>query len=190
MKIMKNYEVSLWDLFLTFAKIGAFTIGGGYAMVLLIKEEVVKKGWISEKEFPDILALSQTAPGLLAVNFSIFAGYRIRGTKGSVAATIGSCLPPFLIILAIAMFFAGFKDNPVVLRIFKGIRPAVVAIIAVPMVRMSKESNTKWWMWALTVAVMLLVVFLNVSPIYIILVTLIVAFAVAALKEKKEGLGK
>lgn len=178
-------QVSLWELFLVFAKIGAFTIGGGYAMIMLIREEIVKRGWIDKDEFPDILAIVQSTPGLLAVNFSIFAGYRIHGTKGSIVATIGSCMPPFLIILAIAALFSGFKDNPVVIRIFQGIRPAVVALIAVPMVKMARETDTKWWMWLCTISAMALVAFLKVSPVYILIVTLVVSLTMAIIKDKK-----
>ena len=112
---------SLWQIFLTFAKIGSFTIGGGYAMIPLIRDELLKKGWLTEEELPDIIALAQSAPGVLAVNMSIFAGYKMRGFKGSLAATLGSVLPSFLIILLIAMLFTGYKDNPVVIKIFKGI---------------------------------------------------------------------
>ena len=129
------------QIFTSFAKIGAFTIGGGYAMIPLIQEEVVnKKRWIEEEDFMDVLAISQSAPGLLSVNISIFLGYRLRGTKGSVVATLGSVLPSFLIILMIAMFFAGYQDNPTVMKIFKGIRPVVVALIAVPMINMAKKA--------------------------------------------------
>ena len=99
--------VSLWQIFLVFAKIGSFTIGGGYAMIPLIRAELVRRGWISEEELPDVIALAQSAPGILAVNMSIFAGYKMRGFKGSVAATLGSSLPSFLIILLIAMLFTG-----------------------------------------------------------------------------------
>ena len=133
---MQAQKISLWQLFAVFAKIGAFTIGGGYAMIPLIQAELGRRGWIGEDELPDIVALSQSAPGVMAVNISIFAGYRLRGIRGSIAATLGSILPSFLIILLIAMVFAGFRDNPVVERIFKGIRPVVIALIAVPMVRM------------------------------------------------------
>ena len=109
------------EIFTCFAKIGAFTIGGGYAMVPVIQKEVVdKKRWVDEQEFLDILAISQSAPGLLAVNISIFLGYKLKGVKGSIVATLGSITPPFLIILAIAMFFAGYQDNPTVIKIFKG----------------------------------------------------------------------
>ena len=128
-------KVSLWTLAGVFAKIGMFTLGGGYAMIPLIDREVVeKRRWLEKDEFYDILAIAQSAPGLLIVNISIFAGYRLRGRRGSVAATIGSCLPSFLIILAIALFFAGYRDNVYVDKVFKGIRPVVVALIAVPVV--------------------------------------------------------
>ena len=89
-------------------------------MIPLIKDELVKRGWLSEEELPDIIALAQSAPGVLAVNMSIFAGHRLRGVKGSIAATLGSVLPAFLTILLIAMLFKGYQDNPVVIRIFKG----------------------------------------------------------------------
>jgi len=181
----ESNKASLWKMFAVFADIGAFTIGGGYAMVPIIRDAVTKRGWITEEEFPDILALAQTAPGLLAVNISIFAGYRIRKFPGALVATLGSCLPPFLIILAIAMFFTGFKDNPVVEQIFKGIRPVVVALIAVPMVKMAQKSNKSWWAWILTIVAMLLVAVLRVSPIYILLVTIVIALAVSLWLEKK-----
>ena len=125
-------KVSLWQLFWVFAKIGAFTIGGGYAMIPIIQAEMSRRGWIGDDDLPDIVALSQSAPGVMAVNISIFAGHKLRGFKGSVAATLGSILPSFLIILGIAMFFSAFKDNPYVERAFKGIRPVVISLIAIP----------------------------------------------------------
>lgn len=113
-----------------FFKIGAFTIGGGYAMVPLIENEIVtKRKWIAQEDFIDLLAISQSAPGILAVNISIFIGYKLRGIRGSIVTALGTILPSFIIILAIALFFHSFKDNPIVERIFKGIRPAVVALI-------------------------------------------------------------
>ena len=136
-------RASLWRIFTVFAKIGAFTIGGGYAMIPLIQAEMSRRGWISEDELPDIVALSQSAPGIMAVNISIFAGHRLRGFKGSVAATLGSILPSFLIILSIALFFTAFKDSPWVAKAFAGIRPVVIALIAVPTVRMAQKSCRK-----------------------------------------------
>ena len=176
-------KVSLWQIFWVFAKIGAFTIGGGYAMIPLIQAEMSRRGWISDDDLPDIVALSQSAPGVMAVNISIFAGHRLRGFKGSVAATLGSILPSFLMILAIAMFFTAFKDNPWVVRAFKGIRPVVVALIAVPMLDMARKSCTTWWKWLLAVVSLGLVAFLNVSPIYIIACVLAIGFGVTYLKE-------
>lgn len=176
---------SLKELFLVFMKIGAFTIGGGYAMIPLIKNELDRRKWIGEDELPDIIALAQSAPGILAVNVSIFAGYKIKGLKGSIAATLGSILPSFLIILAIAMAFTNFKDNPTVISIFKGIRPVVVALIASPMISMARKSDKAWWAWCITGASLLAVSFLSVSPIYIILTVLVLSVAVVKLRERR-----
>ena len=130
------------EAFTIFFKIGAFTIGGGYAMVPLIENEIVtKRGWIAKEDFIDLLAISQSAPGILAVNISIFIGYRLRGIRGSIITALGTVLPSFLIILAIALFFHNFKDNIYVERIFKGIRPAVVALIAAPTFSMAKSAK-------------------------------------------------
>ena len=176
-------KASLWQIFGVFAKIGAFTIGGGYAMIPLIQAEMSRRGWISDEELPDIVALSQSAPGVMAVNISIFAGHKLRGFKGSVVATLGSILPSFLGILAIAMFFTAFKDNPWVERAFKGIRPVVISLIAVPMINMARKSCKNIWHWLLAIGSLLLVAFLNVSPVYIILCVLVLGFGITYYKE-------
>ena len=120
------------DAFSTFFKIGLFTIGGGYAMVPLIEEEVVnKKKWLNQEDFIDLLAVSQSAPGVFAVNFSIFIGYKLRKFPGALSLALGAILPSFLIILSIVLFFHQFKEYEAVENIFKGIRPAVVALIAI-----------------------------------------------------------
>ena len=175
---MDKNQVPLWQIFAVFAKIGAFTIGGGYAMIPIIQDEMSRRGWISYEELPDIVALSQSAPGVLAVNISIFAGYRLRGVKGSIAATLGSVTPSFCIILAIAMLFTSFNDNPWVVKAFKGIRPVVISLIAVPMINMAKKCCKTWWAWLLAVAALVLVAFLNVSPIYILLVVIVLFFSI------------
>lgn len=171
--------VSLWRIFLVFAKIGAFTIGGGIPMIAAIKSELTEKGWLKDEDFIDIITLAQTAPGLFAVNISILTGHKLRGTKGSVVATIASCLPPFLIILAVAIFFTSFKDNEYVIKAFKGIRPVVVALIGVPMIDMIKATDMKWWSWVVVVASMILVCFMKVSPIYILICVIVIAAAVS-----------
>ena len=179
-------RASLWQIFWVFAKIGAFTIGGGYAMIPIIQAEMSRRGWISDDDLPDIVALSQSAPGVMAVNISIFAGHKLRGIKGSIAATLGSITPSFLIILGIAMFFTAFKDNPYVERAFKGIRPVVISLIAVPMVNMARKSCKNVWTWLVAAASLVLVAFLNVSPIYIILCVLVLGFSITYYRMKKE----
>ena len=159
------------EAFGIFSKIGLFTIGGGYAMVPLIEKEIVdKRKWIAKEDFIDLLAISQSTPGILAVNISIFIGYKLRGIRGSVVTTMGTVLPSFLIILAIAMFFHNFKENAVVERIFKGIRPAVVALIAAPTFSMAKSAkisrNNVW----IPVVSALAIWLLGFSPIWVIII--------------------
>lgn len=174
------------DIFTCFAKIGAFTIGGGYAMIPIIQKEVVdKRGWISEEDFMDVLAISQSAPGILAVNISIFLGHKLKGTKGSIVATLGSTLPSFTIILMIAMFFAGYQDNPTVMAIFKGIRPVVVSLIAVPMINMAKKAKLNFYTGSLAVITALLIIFMKVSPLYILLVVAVVFTALTVWRRQK-----
>ena len=177
--------ISLWQIFLVFAKIGAFTIGGGIPMIAAIKSELVERKWMNDEDFIDIITLAQTAPGLFAVNISILTGHKLRGTKGSVVATIASCLPPFLIILMVAMFFTTFKDNEYVIRAFKGIRPVVVALIGVPMIDMIKATNMRWWSWLIVILSMTLVCFMKVSPIYILICIIVIAAAVSWHNNKK-----
>ena len=171
--------VSLWEIFWIFAKIGAFTIGGGIPMIAAIKSELTKRKWLNDEDFVDIITLAQTAPGLFAANIAILTGNKLRGTKGSIVATIASCLPPFLIILLIAMFFTGFKDNEHVIRAFKGIRPVVVALIGVPMIDMIKATKMRWWSWIIVATSMTLVCFLKVSPIYILICVIVVALFIS-----------
>ena len=144
-------------------------------MIAAIKTELVERKWLKDEDFIDIITLAQTAPGLFAVNISILTGHKLRGTKGSIVATIASCFPPFLIILLVAMFFTSFKDNEYVIRAFKGIRPVVVALIGVPMIDMIKATKMKWWSWIIVVASMTLVCFLKVSPIYILICVIVIA---------------
>lgn len=158
------------ELFAIFCKIGAFTIGGGYAMIPLIENEIVtKRKWITPEDFIDLLAISQSAPGVLAVNISIFIGYKLKGIRGSITTTLGAVLPSFVIIITIAMFFHNFKDNTVIERIFKGIRPAVVALIAAPTFNMAKSAKiNKYTIWIPVVSA-LLIWLLEFSPIWIII---------------------
>jgi len=175
----------LSEIFWVFTKIGAFTIGGGYAMIPLIQNEMSRRGWLSEEELPDIIALAQSAPGILAVNVAIFAGYRIRGLKGSIVATVGTALPSFFIILFIAALFSGYQNNPDVIRIFKGMRPVVISLIAVPMIKLAHKNNKTWWAWTISGITLALVSFLKVSPIYILLTIIVSALSITYYRNKK-----
>jgi len=158
------------EIFTTFSKIGAFTIGGGYAMIPVIQKEIVdKRAWVNNEEFMDMLAISQSAPGILAINISIFIGQRLRGIKGSIIAAIGTALPSFVMILLIAMFFNNFRDNEIVNRVFMGIRPVVVALIAVPLISLSKSTNLNKYTSFIPAISVLLIVMLGISPVYLII---------------------
>lgn len=155
-------------------------------MIVAIKKELVERKWLNDEDFVDIITLAQTAPGLFAVNIAILTGHRLRGTKGSVVATVASCLPPFLIILLVAMFFTSFKDNEYVIKAFKGIRPVVVALIGIPMIDMLKATKMRWWSWIIVISSMLLVCFLSVSPIYILICVIVMAAFVSWYNNRKE----
>lgn len=158
------------DSFKTFFKIGLFTLGGGYAMIPIIETEVVdKKQWLRREEFLDIIALAQSCPGVLAINVSVFVGYKLRKLRGALCTCLGTALPSFLIILAIAMFFHSFEDNKVVAAIFRGIRPAVVALIAVPTFKLGRSARISWTNCWIPIAGALAIWALGVSPILIIL---------------------
>lgn len=159
-----------WTSFKTFFKIGAFTLGGGYAMIPLIETEVVEKHrWVSKNDFLDLIAVSQSCPGVFAVNISTFIGYKLKGFRGAVCTTLGACLPAFLIILLIAIFFKEFEQNPIVAAMFRGIRPAVVALIAAPTFSLAKSAGITWRSAWIPVVSALLIWLWGVNPIFIII---------------------
>jgi chromate transporter len=174
------------QLFWTYLKIGTFTIGGGYVMLSMIEREVVeRRRWINHEEFMNMIALAQAAPGLIAVNSAIFIGWRIGGWRGVIATVLGAVLPSFLIILAIAMVFQDYKDLPAVEAVFKGIRPAVVALIAAPLVRMARSSKITWETAIVPIAGALLIWLAGLSPVWIILVTVLTTLLYTYLKERR-----
>ncbi len=157
-------------LFKTFFKIGAFTLGGGYAMIPIIETEVVEKHhWIEKDEFLDLIAVAQSCPGVFAINISTFVGYKLRGTPGAICTATGTALPSFLIILLIAMFFHRFMDVPWIAAMFNGIRPAVVALIAVPTFNLSKSAKISLVNCWIPVISALLIWAVGVNPIFIII---------------------
>ena len=159
-----------WTAFKTFFKIGAFTLGGGYAMIPIIEAEVVDKyKWVDKEQFIDLIAVSQSCPGVFAINVSTFIGYKLKGTKGAICTTLGTALPSFLIILAIAMFFSQFEDNKIVAAMFRGIRPAVVALIAAPTFNLARSAHISLVNCWIPIAAALLIWALKVNPVVIII---------------------
>lgn len=157
-------------LFTTFFKIGFFTLGGGYAMIPLIEAEVVDKNkWIGKSEFLDLIAVAQSCPGVFAINIATFIGYKLRGRWGAVSTSVGTALPSFLIILFIAMFFHQFMNVGWIAAMFRGIRPAVVALIAVPTFNMAKEAQINLSNFWIPIASALLIWAFHVNPIWIII---------------------
>ena len=151
-------QTSLFELFRSFFKIGMFTFGGGYAMVPLIEAEVIeRRRWLAQDEFLDLLTLAQSSPGPIAINTSVFIGYKVRGLKGAVAASLGATLPSFLIIL---------RHNPVIDAAFKGMRPAVVALIVVPVFSLARGMHPA--LAGVVAAVALIVWRLGWSPVLFI----------------------
>lgn len=149
-----------FKLFLSFFKIGAFTFGGGWAMISLIEREIVDKyRWIDKGEFLDLIAVSQSLPGVMAVNVAVAVGDKLRGIRGAVAASIGCVLPSFMLILLIAIFLTPdmIKNNPTLSSIFMGIRPAVVALIIAPVISSAKASGIGWKTAIIPIGVALLI---------------------------------
>lgn len=159
-----------WELFLVFFRIGAFTFGGGYAMLPLIQNAVVdKKQWLGDKEFIDMLAIAQSMPGPIALNTAIFVGNKHKGVKGSVFSSLGIILPSFITILLLVIVFTQFRENAAVEAVFKGIRPAVVALIFAPLLRMGKNADITWRTIWIPITVALIVGILHMSPVLVII---------------------
>ena len=158
------------NLFRIFFKIGFFTLGGGYAMIPQIESEIVDRHkWMDRKDFLDLIAVAQTCPGVFAINISTFIGYKLRKKRGALCTTLGTALPSFLIILFIALFFHRFMDVPWIAAMFRGIRPAVVALIAAPTFNLAKRANIGLYNCWIPIATALLIWAMGVNPIYIII---------------------
>lgn len=157
----------MWQLFWTFLKIGAFSFGGGYAMIPLIEREViVRHKWIERTDFLDMMILAQSSPGPIALNTAVFIGYKTRGLGGALAAMLGIIIPSFTMILLIALLFADIRYNPWVDAAFKGMRPAVVALIVMPILALSKTVHRL--MWIAIVATALAIHWLGWSPVLLL----------------------
>lgn len=160
----------LWEIFITFFKIGAFTFGGGYAMLPLIEHEVCSnKRWVSEEDIVDVLAVAQSVPGAIAINSSTFIGYKIAGLRGAFAATLGTVLPSFLIILVLAGFLLKYSDNVILNKVFYGIRAVVVALIGSAVFKLGKKSISDILTLIIAIVAFLLLIIFDFHPIFTII---------------------
>ena len=160
----------LFDLFITFAKMGAITFGGGYAMLPIIQKEVVeKKKWATNDEVVDYYAVGQCTPGVIAVNTATFIGYKLKGITGGIAATLGVVFPSLVIIMVIAAFLNNFADFEIVKHAFGGIRVAVVALIISSIIKLWKSSIKNYIGIAIAIVAFILGGILKISPVYIVI---------------------
>ena len=184
---------SLGTLFFTFFKIGLFTFGGGYAMIALLEEEFIqRRKWLDKDEFLDMTAIAESTPGPVAINSATYLGYKLAKVPGAATATVAVCLPSFLIIYAISLFFEQFTQFTVIANAFKGIQVCVIYLILSAGVRMLKALDKSPFATGVLAAVMLVMVGLSlagVSVSSILLILLSGAAGVAAwlIGRRKEG---
>lgn len=165
---MNKYKRA-WELFCTFFRIGAFTFGGGYAMIPLIQAETVeKKKWISDNDILEIVAIAESTPGPIAINSATFVGYRVAGVLGSVCATLGVVIPSFVVILVISFLLNEFAHITAVKYAFEGIRAGVLALIFRSLIKMYKQVPKNAFSYVVLGAAFVVAAFTNVNVIIII----------------------
>ncbi len=176
----------LFSIFITFARVGALTFGGGYSMLPLIQREVIeKKQWATEAEVMDYYAVSQCLPGLIAVNTALFIGYKKRGALGGIAAALGVVFPSLVIILVIAMFLQNVLEFTLAQKAFAGIRVVVSALIVQAIVKLWKTGVRGWFGYAVYLAALVVALFTGVNIIFIILASVVVGIVYALWLRRK-----
>ena len=173
-----------FKLFAVFFRVGLFTIGGGYAMLPMLRKEVVEKhGWATDTEMLDYFAIGQSTPGIIAINTSTFIGFKKGGILGAIFSTLGMVTPSWIIIISIAKFFDAFADNVYVASAFTGIRVIVVVLILNAVINMGKKSITNWIQALIALSAFSVIVFTSLSPIYVVIVSGILGIVISSLKE-------
>lgn len=181
-------KTSLWTLFITFAKVGVMTFGGGYAMLPILEREVVTNhSWTTSEQMLDYYAIGQCTPGVIAVNVATFIGHKTRGIIGAIVATLGVIFPSLLIITSLASVLQLFQDNVYVQKAFGGIRIAVCALIASTVIKLAKKTIKSIFAAIITIAAFCLELFLGTSPIIIVASTIVFGLIMYfATREKKK----
>lgn len=163
---MANY----WELFSTFFKIGLLTVGGGYAMIPVMQKKIVEDyGWIDREEFLNALSLSQSSPGAISINASIYIGYKLKGVKGALVSAVGTSLPSFLIIIVISLFFFNLREVRHIENAFKGVRAAVVSMILLSFLQLLKTAKLSKKGYGMLILGIAMLVLVNINPIWILL---------------------
>lgn len=176
-----------WQLFITFAKIGAVTFGGGIAMLPMFKRELVEnRGWTTENELTDYYAVGQCTPGIIAVNTATFVGYKVKGVIGAIVATLGMIFPSLIIITALAALISNFADLAIVQHAFAGIRACVLALVVSSVITLAKKAVIDKIGVVIFIAVALLSTFLDISPVIFVIITAALGIAINVKKEKSK----
>ncbi len=176
----------LFDLFLTFARIGGFTFGGGYAMLPMLQRELVdKKKWTTEENLMDYYAIAQCTPGVIAVNTATLVGYRLKGVLGGIFATLGVVFPSFIIITIIATVLSNFADLKIVQNAFIGIRAGVCALILDAILKLGKKAIVDKITLLIAILVFVLTCFFDLSPVILVLLAAIAGLLIKGRKIKK-----
>ena len=179
---------TLWQVFLSFFKIGAFTFGGGYAMIPLIQNEAVeKRGWVTDDDILEVIAIAESTPGPIAINSATFVGYRAAGVLGSVCATLGVVLPSFVVILVISFVLKQFQDIKAVQYAFQGIRAGVLALLCKSLWAMYKKSPKGWAAYVVMTAAFVLTAITDVNVIFVIIGCALFGLITSTYLKKKEG---
>ena len=186
MEKLKNRFKMLWKVFATFFKIGAFTFGGGYAMIPIIQKEAVEKNaWVTDDDILEIIAIAESTPGPIAINSATFVGYRTCGVLGSVAATLGVVLPSFMVIFALSFVLRQFQELKAVQYAFNGIRAGVLALLCKALWGMYKKNKKNWASYTVMAGAFILTAFVNVSVLPVIIGCAVFGLVTAKIMERK-----
>jgi chromate transporter len=177
---------TLRDLFFIFFRVGAFTFGGGYAMVPIIQKELVeRKQLMSNEAFLDVLAVCQSLPGAIAVNVSTYAGYQISGKKGAIACVLGTITPSFIVILLVARFYQQIRDLAFMQAFFLGVRPAIVALLIVSLMKLYPSVPKNPFSYTVSAVTLILLHFAGLHPIPIIIGCMLAGYISERYREGK-----
>lgn len=188
MEKTQESRTSYAKLFLTFAKIGVTTFGGGYAMLPMLQREIVtNNGWCTDTDLLDYFAVGQCTPGIIAINTATFIGYKQRGILGGIVATLGMVFPSIVIITIIFSILEAFQENHYVQSALKGIQTAVCALITLSVIKLAKKSIVDILTLVICLVTLACMILFSVSPVVFIIAGAVLGIVFSTLKNRKEG---